>query len=219
MKNLTPMDLRDVLRVIIDSITQEIVKTLGYNPNSLSEDEFYNCFRYFVTFTKDNKSFKVEGKKSDLECYSKKNLDNLERAIRNKVFALRNISDPYLIAEEISQSFNELYKWKASYKDRQKTLETIKLNHKIDREFKSSKELSLEKEIIKLKETIKKLQIENKEGRNDIENLNKNNLAKKSIFSNSQIQAIKKMNAHGISIRLIAMEFNCTIEDVKNVID
>lgn len=62
MKNLTPMDLRDVLRVIIYSITQEIVKTLGYNPNSLSEDEFYNCFRYFVTFTKDNKSFKVEGK-------------------------------------------------------------------------------------------------------------------------------------------------------------
>lgn len=73
--------------------------------------------------------------------------------------------------------------------------------------------------LLETAESINILKEENKKLKDEIEMLKKGNFNKNMKFSDSQIRSIKNMNRYGIDIKRIAMEYNCSINDIKNIIE
>lgn len=211
-------EMRDTMYANTITLVNDICETMNLDKNSLSEQNILDIVSIMGNILNGNKIFNLGNvTKEDIRRLNIKNIDDLIYSFYNiLVFNSKINNFNGSLEKETSNTFRNYYKWESSYKNR-KCCQGREVKQE---EVKIYKDYSkLENEIVVLKETIKKLKIENQKLKNEIENLNKNSIDKKRNFSNSQIQSIKNMNTHGISTRLIAMEFNCSIEDIKNVID
>lgn len=191
MKDLAPIQRKCFMKEIIKQISKSVIIEKGYESKINNKDAINEITSILKNeIFKDNNYLKISFSLPTRYEITFKSIDTLCDRIGTLPMDV-NTYDIDGLFKEIELTYKRLEDWKNSI-------------------TKNSG--------LKVEDTIKKLQLENQKLKKEIEYLKKN-LPKRKTFSSSQIQAIKNMNIKGISIKLIAMEFNCKIEDIQNVID
>lgn len=232
----------------IETIVADIFKTMKYSFEYISLEEYINVISVMNTILEDDMKITytrrtIEGFHLNMDhAY-----DNICRNISNSFIfnSMKNLSiEKYLNIQTNLNNWKQKYlsreKALEKYNTAKSTVvakEEEKIDPNVDRTIANiSDKLSsiIEKNdnnincilvhavklgLLETAESINILKQENKKLKDEIEMLKKGNFNKNMKFSDSQIRSIKNMNRYGIDIKRIAMEYNCSINDIKNIIE
>lgn len=205
--SLTLSDMKNIASYATKMMVTDLAIELDVNINDMYMEDAIEICNYFNTFTQKNRVFRSDIKPVNIRTGKDRlDVEALAECIYLMMYKGLNNADVRTIQNEIDSTQMELIKWRKSFKG----TSSIKSPEPISYNEKDLKILKNEIEI--LKNEIKILKLE-------IESLNQNNMPKKRTFSASQIKSIKSMITNGISMKLIAMEFNCEVEDIQNIIN
>ena len=211
MRELTSKEKKLVINELVNEITRSVVLAKNYESKICNDDK--QAIMEIVSILKneifkDNKYLKITYHDPNTRRYE--SIENFLYIVKVSIPHYDNYQ-MYDVYKEIELSYKRLFEWKNSINKNSglKVEDTAKKLQEENKRLKQEIEYLLETQ--KIKQEVEYL-------KQEIEYL-KNKLPKRKSFSIPQIQSIKNMSTNGISTRLIAMEFNCEIEDIQNIID